>query len=372
MIYFDNASTTKMDESVAEKMKESFEINFANPSSLHSLGFDVEKRIRKSREDIATSLSVKADNLFFVPSGTIANNAVIRSAILNNKNRLDKVNIVISSIEHASLQQAALNNDIEFRYVKVDKYGFIDENDLLDKVDENTILVSIIHVNNEIGSINNIQKLSRLVKDKNSKVLFHSDGVQAFKKINIELSGIDFYTISSHKINGPKGIAALFIRNPKNFHPSYFGGGQEKGLFSGTENTYAIIGFAQAVKLNNNADEIERLNKLLRDKLSKVEGSRIISPEENVSRYILNVYIEAIGAEILLHYLEMDGIYISTGSACSKGSDSKVLKEIGLSDSEIKGCIRISFDRNTNQNQVEMFLNKLKEKVEMIRGILKR
>ena len=368
MIYFDNASTTKMDQSVIDEMVKSFEKSFANPSSLHSLGFDVEKEIRQVRSTLAKELKVKDNTIFFTPSGTIANNAVMQNAMKLNKNG----NIIISQIEHASIQKCASEYDYDFRIAPVDRHGFIIKEELLDLVDENTVLVSAIHVNNEIGSINNINELAKLVKEKNPKTLFHSDGVQAFKKIDVKVDDVDFYTISGHKINGPKGIAVLYIKNPTNFRPMYFGGGQEKGLFSATENTYAIIGLGQAIKLENHYENIYRVNQLMRQELSKTQGVKILTSEINSSPYILNVCFDGIGAEILLHYLEMDDIYISTGSACSKGAKSKVLESLGLSEKEIEGCVRISFDRNSSEGEVKEFIDKLKTRLEMIRGILKR
>lgn len=366
MIYFDNASTTKMDESVIEIMNKSFEDDFANPSSLHSLGFSVEKMIRDARLKFAKFFKVKADQIFFSPSASIANNTVLMSLIDKNKK------ILVSEVEHSSIINLLKNNpDANYDFIKVNEYSFVDEEDLLSKVDDETALVSIMHVQNELGSINNINRLARLCKEKNPKVLFHSDGVQALNKIEIDLKDVDFYTIAGHKINGPKGIGVLFVRNKNNIHPLYFGGGQESGLFSGTENTYAIMGFAKALELNNNYEEIKKVNDYLRKGLEKIEGIRIISPVDYASPYILNFCIEGIGAEILLHYLEMDEVYISTGSACSKGAESRVLKAIGLDGEAVKGCIRISFDRNSSLEEGSIFLEKLEEKINLIRRIIK-
>ena len=366
MIYFDNASTTKMDKSVVEAMNKAFEEDFANPSSLHKLGFETEKKIRKNRAKIAKSLGVNPEQIYFSPSASLANSTVLESFYRQDGN------ILVSETEHSSIINNLKNqSDIEVRLIEVDKFGFVDKDDMLDKIDENTKLISIMHVQNELGSINDINKLSKLAKEKNPKVLFHSDGVQAFKKIEIELENIDFYTISAHKINGPKGISALFVRDKNTIKPIYFGGGQEKSLFSGTENAYAIAGFAKAIDLDNNYLKICELNKFIRKEIEKIEGVRSISHEDNSSPYILNVCIDGIGAEILLHYLEMDDIYISTGSACSKGAESRVLKAIGLSDDEIKGCIRISFDRNSNMKEAKEFVSVLREKIELIRRIVK-
>lgn len=366
MIYFDNASTTKMDESVKKIMMEAFESTWANPSALHRLGFNSEKRIREARKIISEILRVKDDNLLFVPSATIANNAVIKSATEGKTG-----NIVISSFEHSSVYNCCMNlNNIEVRTAKVNDFGFVIEEDLLDKIDEKTLMVSIVHVNNEIGSINDVNRLVKIVKEKNPKVLFHSDGVQAFKKIDISLKDIDFYTIASHKINGPKGIAGLYVRDLKLLNPYIMGGGQEKNMFSGTENVQAIIGFAKAVTLENNVVEIAKINNFLREEISKIDGARINSPSDKSSKYILNACFSGIGAEILLHSLEMDDIYISTGSACSKTEKSRTLEAISVDKNYIDGCIRISFDKNSTMEEARFFLEKLREKIEMIRKIV--
>lgn len=366
MIYFDNAATTKMDISVVEAMNKAFEEDFANPSSLHKLGFNVEKKIRATREQIAKILKVKSEQIFFAPSASIANNTVVFSQAKKGKN------ILLSEVEHSSLSKIVDQLDCEIRLLKVDQYGRALVSDMLDKIDDNTVLVSIMHVQNELGTINDINELARLAKEKNPKILFHSDGVQAFKKIDVNLKDIDFYTFSGHKINGPKGIGGLFVRNKKSISPIYYGGGQENGLFSGTENTYAIAALGQAIKLENNFEIIAEINSFLRKELENIEGARILSPSEEASPYILNVTFSDIGAEILLHYLEMDDIYISTGSACSKGAESRTLHALGLGEEILKGAIRISFDRNSSLDQAKIFIGKLRERVVLIRSIVKR
>lgn len=364
MIYLDNASTTKMAKTVMQAMIDSFDESFANPSSLHQLGFESEKMIRRTRQLLAKRLDIKANQIFFVPSGTIANNAVIQQHLKKGED------ILISELEHASIDSLQLKYPEQIKKIKVNKFGFVDLDDLKKKITAKTGLVSIIHVQNELASIQDIQGLAQEVKRINPKIKFHSDGVQAFDKIDISLELIDYYTISAHKINGPKGIAALYIREPKQFEAFYQGGGQEAGLFSGTENTYAIAGFESALTLKKNK-EIKKLNSFIREELGKIEGVHILSPLENASPYILSVGIEGIGAEILLHFLEMEDIYISTGSACAKGQESRVLKAIGIDDKLIEGAIRLSFDRYTNQDELEKFIDILKNKVEIIRGMIR-
>lgn len=366
MIYFDNASTTKIDETVKEKLLEAYENFWGNSSSLHSMGFNVEKKIKESRKIISKKLDINDKNIYFVPSGTIANNAVLNSFDIKGKN------IVISEVEHSSIYSKSLNMKYsKVRYVKVDSHGFIDEIDLLNNIDENTVLVSIMHVNNEIGTINDINHLAKISKEKNKNLIFHSDGVQALNKVGISLNNIDFYTMSAHKINGPKGIAALYIKNPQQFKPLYFGGNQEQSLFAGTENSQAIMAFAEAIKLKNRYSEIEKINRFLRKEVESIKDSQIFSPESSCSPYILNMGFEGIGGEILLHYLEMENIYISTGSACNKGQESRVLNAINVSDKYVNGCIRVSLSKDSTMEEAEIFAKKLKEKIEEIRRIIR-
>lgn len=365
MIYFDNASTTKIDKIVKDEMIRGYDEVFGNPSSLHRLGLVAEKEIDKARKTISKKMNISSKNLYFVPSGTIANNSIIHSFDISGKN------ILITEAEHSSMHQASLNTVAEVRYIKIDKYGFVDVEDLLNKIDENTVLVSIIHVNNELGSINDINHLAKIAKEKNPNVLFHSDGVQALNKIEISLNNIDFYTVSSHKIHGPKGIAALYIKDINKFNKLYFGGGQEKGLFSGTENVQAILGFAKASTLDNNFNKVSEINNYLREEISKLNGVIINSPKENVSPYILNFCVEKIGAEVLLHYLEMDEIYISTGSACNKGEKSRVIEAINVEEKYKNGCIRVSLSKYNTLEEAKEFLEKLQERIETIRRIIK-
>lgn len=365
MIYFDNASTTKIDPVVKDEIIRGYDDIFANPSSLHKMGLVAEKEVEKARKTISKKLNINPKKLYFVPSGTIANNSIVHSFDISGKN------ILVSEVEHSSIYQASLHTKAEVRYVKVDKYGFIDREDLLNKVDDNSVLVSIIHVNNELGTINDINTLSKMVKEKNPDILFHSDGVQAYNKIDISLNNIDFYTISAHKIHGPKGISALYIKEENRFNKLYFGGGQEKGFFSGTENVQGILGFAKASTLHNNYDNVVKINQYLREEIAKIDRVIINSPIENASPFILNFCVEKIGAEILLHYLEMDQIYISTGSACNKGDKSRVIEAINVEDRYKEGCIRVSLSKDSTLDEAKNFVEKLEERIETIKRILK-
>ncbi len=368
MIYFDNAATTRVDDDIIDLMAESMRENFGNPSSLHSLGFRAEKQIEQARKTIAKKLGVKKEDLYFLPSGTIANNAVIRSVLEGKKD----ANLVTTRLEHSSIASLVESLEgIEIRYVRTDSQGFVDKKDLEEKVDEKTVLVSLIHVNNELATINDPAELAGLVKKKNPACLFHSDGVQAFCKVDTDLSQVDFYTISSHKINGPEAIAGLYIKNSSTFKPLYRGGRQEEGLFPGTEHVAGIEGFAKAVEKNQNYDKIEKLNEFMRGELLKIEDTRINSPRKNSSPYIINVCFKDIKSEVLLHYLEMDKVYVSTGSACNKGAKSRVIEALDLEPSYSDGCIRISFDKNSNEKEALEFMEILRDKLETIRSIMR-
>ena len=364
MIYFDNASTTKIDPKVKEVIIDAYDSFWGNPSSLHSLGFEAEKEINKRRKQVAEVINVNQNSVYFAPSGTIINNAVLNSFDKEGKN------IVLSCIEHSSNYYKSTHLNCEVRYVGVDKDGYIDKDDLVKKIDENTVLVSIMHVNNELGSINDINELAKISKEVNPNLLFHSDGVQAFNKIPVSMKDIDFYTISAHKIHGPKGIAALYIRDINTFTSLYYGGSQEKKVFCGTENVQAILGFGEATKLDNKYENVSEINKYLREEIEKIDGAIITSPKDNVSPYILNACFEGIGAEIMLHYLEMEKVFVSTGSACNKGDKSRVIEAIGLDQKYSNGCIRISLSKDSTIEEAKDFVKILKEKLEIIRGII--
>lgn len=375
MIYFDNAATTRMRDEVAEYIIENLIDNYSNPSSVYKFGFEMEKKITESRSIVAESLGIKVDELFFTPGGTWSNNIAIRGTL----DKGDLGNVITTKIEHSSVSNPIkkFGSRREIRYVKVDKYGFVDISDLEKLLDEKTAFVSIMHVNNELGSIQDIERIGKLIKER-SNALFHVDGVQGFSKVPLDLinSKVDFYTFSSHKIHGPKGIGAIYIKNGVKPLPIAYGGEQEQGICPGTENTTGILGFAQAVKIaRDNIENELRYVKILKDRIKdgishRISGFRINSPEENCSPFIINLGFSGIKSEILLRMLDDEGICVSAGSACNKNKKSSTLEGIGVPKEYIDGSIRVSLSHNNTIEECDLFIDKLNTCVENIRKVI--
>ena len=383
MIYLDNCATTKVREEVLEKMYDSFKDSFANASSLHRLGLKSEKIIKESREFIADYLKVDSKEIFFTSGGTESNNIAIQS-IINNSLRKGN-HIITTKIEHPSVLNVMKNFEekgLNITYLDVDKEGKIDIGQLENSISEDTILVSIIHVNNEIGTVQDIKKIKEIIKQKESKALLHLDGVQSFGKINFSLKqlGVDTYSFSGHKVHGPKGIGGLYIRRGLNLSPIIFGGNQEHGLRSGTENVQGIIGLGEAVRIltlnhENELQHVSNLREYMIKRLSEeIDYIKINTPMDNSSPYILNISFLHTRGEVLLHYLEEKEIYVSTGSACSsKGTDkSHVLLAIDLTDKEIEGAIRMCFSYEITKEDIDYTVKCIKDSVEDIRKIMMR
>lgn len=383
MIYLDNCATTKIRIEVLEKLYESFNDSFANPSSLHRLGLKAEKKIKVSREIIADYLKVDSKEIFFTSGGTESNNLVIQSII---RNSLRKGNhIITTKIEHPSVLN--IMKDFEERglnitYLDVDNDGRIDPVQLENHISQDTILISIIHVNNEIGTIQDIKRINEIIEKRNPNTLLHLDGVQSFGKIDFDLRqlGVDTYSFSGHKVHGPKGIGGLYVRKGLKLSPIIFGGNQESGLRSGTENVQGIIGLGEAVRiLSSNSKKESKYIADLKSHMSKrlleeIDHIKMNTPLYNSSPYILNVSFLHTRGEVLLHYLEEKDIYVSTGSACSsKGHDkSHVLLAIGLGDQEIEGSIRICFSYECTMGDIDCVVDCIKESVKDIRKIMMR
>lgn len=381
MIYLDNCATTKPRAEVIAEIIKSLEEGFGNPSSLHTLGMRVEDKVEESREIIAKFMGTKSKEIFFTSGGTESNNIFINGAIRKNK-RIGK-KLITTMQEHPAVGEVFASYEregYEVIYLGSDKYGAVDLDELRSAVDENTALVSIMHVNNELGTINDIEAASKIIKSINPKTLFHVDGVQAFGKmpVNVRELGVDGYSISGHKVHGPKGIGALYIKDGLNLEPTTFGGGQEKGLRSGTENTPGILGFGKAVEiLRDNFETENKHKKALRGQLVReleAIGDYIINtPLTNSVDSILNVSFLKTRGEVILHYLEVDDIFISTTSACSsnhktKSNLEKLNKSVELCDSSIRICT----SHEITEEDIKYFVGKLKLAVEDIRKITMR
>ena len=380
-IYLDNSATTKPYQEVVEKMVYALTTDYANPSSLHRKGIEVEKNIKAIRQDIARTIGVKDKEIYFTSGGTESNNAIIRG--VSNLYKKRKNHIISTEIEHPSVLNTLkdLEDDgFEVTYLKVDKEGKINIEELKNSIKPSTSLITIMHVNNEIGTIQPIEEIGKYLKTLNDKVYFHVDAVQSYAKINFKPSryNIDFMSVSGHKLHGPKGIGFMYIKENNRLKPILTGGGQEIGVRSGTENVPGIYGLGEAVKilnedLNQTIEKIAKLKNLLKEEIVKnIDDIKINSPEDGVC-HILNISFKYIRGEVLLHYLEQKGIYVSTGSACSsKKKGSHVLNAIGLTANEIEGAIRFSLsDLNTENEMVEV-VKTLKESVSDLRMIIRR
>lgn len=383
-IYLDNSATTKPREKVVDDMMTMLTSDYGNPSSLHRMGLEVEKKIRKSRDQISNYLNVASDEIMFTSGGTESNNIAIQGIVRNYK-RLGK-HLITSKTEHSSVLNIFKyleTKGYSVTYLDVDSNGLIDLEQLNESINSETLLVSIIYVNNETGVIQPIEEVRRIINLKNKETKLHLDGVQAFGKINIDIRrlGVDSLSFSGHKIHGPKGIGGLFIKKDLKLAPIIFGGGQEENLRSGTENTPGIIGLGTAVdELNKHFKKEHEI--ILKNKLyfyekivDNIEDIKLNSFLDNRGApHILNISFRHTRGEVLLHYLESDNIYVSTGSACSsKGTDkSGILKALKLTDNEIDGAIRFSFSYENTKEELDFVIEKLIKAVIEIRKIMKR
>ncbi len=380
IVYLDNSATTKVRPEVLEEIIDVNENFYGNPSSLHRMGLKVEKRIEEARKSAARIISAKPEEVYFTGGGTESNNIAIFGH-LSNLNKND--NIVTSKIEHPSVYNVFKNfeDKCQVRYLDTDERGNIHYDQLKESVDENTLLVSIMHVNNEIGSVQNLDEIATIIKGINKGVKFHVDAVQSYGKIKIDVNKLplDSLTFSSHKIHGPKGVGGLFIRSGLKINPLTYGGGQERGIRSGTEDTTGIIAFGKACQLVfvNFEGEINRLyilkKQYIKRLLEEIDDIKVNSPIEGGAPHIINVSFKDVPGEVLVHYLEGKDIYVSTGSACSsKARDNRILDAINLHKDYQAGAIRISLGHFNNFEEIEYVISNIKQSVNDIRSITKR
>jgi len=354
LFYLDNAATTKPLDIVCEKHAEVLSEIYGNPSSLYSLGVSAEKAMDLVREDIAGKLKVDSKTLYFTSSATESNNLAVQGFL--NANARNKGHILCSSIEHPSVMDVYKHYELlgwDVEYIPVNSNGVIDLDAFTNLLRQDTLLVSVMAVNNEIGSIQPYDKLKTIIKREGSKAALHVDGVQAFGKIKIlpKKLGIDLFTTSSHKIYGPKGVSCLYIADGLKIKPIIFGGGQEKGIRSGTENVPAIAGFGVAVdymydNLSDHNNHMSMLkNSIISEILVNVEKiTPVVISDDSCLPYTIAISFPGIRSEVLLHHLEREGVFVSSGSACTnnKSGKSYVLKEMGLDNKITDSVIRIS------------------------------
>ncbi len=376
IIYLDNAATTKVDERVVKAMIPYFSEKYGNASSSHSFGKEAKEAIEKSREIIARSINALPEEIIFTSGGTEANNLALKGLFYSDKGK-NKNHIITTKIEHPSILEVCKwleKHGTKITYLDVDKEGLINIKELEREINNKTLVVSIIQGNNEIGTLQNLEKIGELCKKKG--VYFHVDACQSFtkSKIDVKKQNLSLVTINGHKIHGPKGIGALYVRKGINLEPLSNGGGHENGIRSGTENVPAIVGFAEAVKVSSKSD-VEYMKKL-RDytinKLINIHGTKINGPmgEKRLCNNI-NISFGNIEGEAISNHLESYNIMVSTGSACASHSlkKSHVLKAIGLNDFEINSSIRITLSKYTKKEEINRFIKIIKQTIEVLRKI---
>ena len=372
-VYLDNSATTKPCEKAVKKALEMMTENYGNPSSLHLCGYNAKKELDNARHSLSAFLGCDDSEVFFTPSGTVANHTAILGTAKARRREGKKV--ITTLLEHPSVIkhfEALAEKGYDVVYLKPDNNGKINLDEFSNAVDENTVLVSVMAVNNEVGSIQDISKIKGIIKDKKSKAYFHCDAVQAFCKILLKPKklGIDLMSMSAHKIHGIKGAGALFVSNSIRILPSIVGGGQESGLISGTEATPAICAFAEAVNdignVQRNLDYVASVKDYFVKKIIDIEKVQINSPDDALP-YIINISVEGVPSQVMLNSLSSMGIYVSAGSACAKGHRSDVLTAMGVSPKGIDSAIRISLAKTTTENDMDMLYNGIVETINRVR-----
>ena len=376
IIYLDNSATTKPCERAIEYMNKALTDNWGNPSSLHILGMNAEDVVNASRKSVAKMLGAKDSEIIFTSCGSEANNMAIMS-VLARKNRGNR--IITTTIEHPSVLETAKRLEgygFEVVYLKPQNNGVISLDDLKAALNDKTLLVSIMLVNNEIGTIQPIEEAARLTKQLSPFAYFHTDAVQAFGKmpINAAKLGVDMLTASGHKIHAPKGIGFLYKSQKCHIAPFITGGGQEDGMRSGTESVPLIASLQGAIEdlpnLQPSLQQMREIYSYAKELLSS-DNDIVINSFDDGLPYILNISIPGYRSETLLHFLESREIYVSSGSACAKGNQSYVLKELGLADKLIDSMLRISFSHTTQKQDIDKLYEALKVAKGQLRKVLK-
>lgn len=372
-VYLDNGATTQVAKEVAKSMQMMLTKKFGNPNSLHSFGEEAKKEMEKAREIIAKKINAEPNEIIFTSGGTESDNLAIKGLAYEKK----KGHIITSRIEHPAVLETCKELEKEgfkVTYLGVDKEGFIDLKKLGEAVTPETILVTVMHANNEIGTIQDLEKIGNLCKEKN--ICFHTDAVQSFTKVKIDVKrmNIDILSLSAHKIHGPKGIGALFVRKGIKLKPLFAGGGQERKLRSGTENTAGIVGFGKAVELieEQDVENMERLRDMLIEGIEKNIPDVILNgPRGERLANNVNISFKYIEGESILYHLNDKGVAVSTGSACSSHSlePSYVLISIGLKPEISHGSIRFTLSKYTTKEEIEYTIKIVKEVVENLRRI---
>ena len=381
--YFDNSASTKVSEKAIDIMLKTMRDDYANSSAKHIKGVDAEKHVKDAAETIAKTLKVKKSVIIFTSGGTESNNMALLGTAMAKK-RLGK-HIIISGIEHPAVYMPATflaEEGFELTVLPVDKTGRVDLEVLKESIREDTILVSIMYVNNEIGAVEPVDEISKIIKSKNANTLFHVDAIQAYTKlkINPKTQGIDMLSASGHKFHGPKGVGFLYIDGNVKINPIIFGGGHQRGMRSGTLNTTGIAGMGVAAKeaydeFDNRIEKIKSLKNFIMDELEKIDGAVLNTGRgDNFAPQIISVSFEDIRAEVLLHALEDRGIYVSSGSACSSNHPgiSGTLKAVGIRENLLDATIRISLSELNNMEEAKYLIDNLNELLPLLRKFVRK
>ena len=370
--YLDNSATTRVCSEAIDCMLDCLNNNWGNPSSLHEKGIQAEDLLERARKTVAGAIGCEPSEIVFTSGGTQSNNIAVFGAVEAAKRKGNK--IITSSVEHPSVMKAfdrLENEGYEVVRLRVDRFGRVDLEQLKNELDEKTVLVSVMAVNNELGTIEPIKEISALIKKSGCPALFHVDAVQAFGKIPLSVRslGVDLMSISSHKIHGPKGAGALYVKKGVRLVSPVVGGGQERDLRPGTEPMPAIAGFAGAVSaltVQKSLEKITALRNQTVEKLKNMDGVVLNSPDDALP-YIINLSLPGLPSEAVLNLLSNRNIYVSSGSACAKGHKSPVLTAAGLDTERINSSLRISFSRFTEETEIEMLLDGINKALSTLR-----
>ena len=373
--YLDNSATTPLCDAAKQWMLTAMDTAWGNPSSLHEKGFEAEALREKTRRAVADVLRCSEKNLTFTSGGTEANNLAVFGAAAAGRRKGNRV--VVSAVEHPSVLEAAKQlgeQGFEVVLLPVDRFGTVPVQALEEAINEQTILVSLMHTNNELGAMEPIEAVPALIKRKGAPALFHVDAVQAFGKLPVfpEKIGADLLTVTAHKIHGPKGAGALYIRKGVRLAPRVLGGEQENHLRPGTEPMIAIAGFGGAASVLEPGKHLARITKLRDDFVEKVKGlnDAVLNSGDNASPYIINLSLPGRPSEVVLNYLSDMGIFVSAGSACAKGHRSPVLAAAGIDTARQNSALRISLSDKTTEEELDFCFGGLQKALSDIRNKL--
>lgn len=376
-VYFDNSATTKPYDEVIEAVSKGMKEYFGNPSSLHKIGINCEKRLNEAREYFASTIKCNKEEIYFTSGGSEGNNLILKGLLKPGHH------FITTAFEHHSIISTCKQLEekgVKVTYLDVDSEGRISLEDLEEAITKDTVLVSIMQVNNEIGVIQDIEAIGKLIKERSSRAKFHVDAVQGYGKLPIDVnkSNVDFLTVASHKIHGPKGVGFIYIKKGIILNSLISGGSQEKGIRAGTENLPGIIGFEKAAQMTfeemeSRYDKVLELKKYFVERLNEIKDIRVNGEIDGFSPYILNVSFLGVRAEVLLHLLEEQNIYVATGSACTSKSSaahgSYVIKSLGLSNKEVESAIRFSFSYENTKEEVDYTIDVLKKSLMFLRRV---